>query len=110
MGDTRKNNPKHSLHKPLTRIDREIALFAATTKLKPREMAERLGIHQTTAYESLYKPNVQQYIAMLVAERERVLIEQSVALLIAEQHEEYEARKRENDERRARDRRRKAAR
>ena len=109
MGYTKKDNPRHSLDAPLTPIDREVALLKATTVLKHNAIALKLQVHYTTVQESLYKPNVRRYIKELEEKRERMLLEHSIALLIAEQQEEYRIRLERSDARRERDRLRKAA-
>ena len=110
MPNTRKDDPRYTLTTPLRVFDRHVALLIATVTSNKDLVAKKLGVHRSYVWNSWYRPAVRAYIDELIAQREQMVLEQSVALVIAQQQEEYEARKRETAERKARDRRRKAAR
>ena len=110
MPSTRKDDPRYAAI-PLTVFDREVARLLATVTSNKNEVARQLGVHRTYVWHSWYKPAVRAHIAELAAQRERMILEQSAAMIIAEQHEAYVARKQRNEARRERNRQaRKAAR
>ena len=102
MPSTRKNDPRYTLTTPLTVLDRHVALLMATVTANKEEVARRLGIHRSFVWNSWYRPAVQAYIAELIAQREQMVLEQSAAMIVAEQHEDYMARKQQKEALRAR--------